>query len=157
MKKRKVQLSVLLLVIIAGLYVFKKYTTYKEFIDNDKLYSLSDMLSDEIIGYILYHQNADILSQDDFAKMIDHLNVDRETQQISSQMFNSCFGIKYHKESEFFLFYICGEDNKVSSNNISIHSDPLHINYSESKLSFIEYLFSSKDYDVVLFAYKKPD
>ncbi|MGB1392732.1 MAG: hypothetical protein ACPG6G_00665 [Flavobacteriaceae bacterium] len=147
----------LVFVLLVAIYTGYKYFIYKKFFDYDKLEKLSEDLSIPVFNYVTQYENKEVTSSGGFNNMISWVNETYFDISGMDEIMSYGYEIKHHKESNYYLFCLYGEDGRVSKKNISV-GDLLDRNkvFSEKKPPFFKYLPSSKDYDIILFGYKKP-
>lgn len=136
-------------------YTAYKYYTYKKFF-SPKLEFLSEDLTVPVINYANKFENEDLTNPQSFEKMKKWIKENYSVLDENEAILKYGYEIKYDRSSEFYLFSLYGEDNKVSDRNISISGIDKESLFSMQKPSFTNYLFKSKNYDIILFGYKKP-
>lgn len=138
-------------------YVTYKYFNYTKYF-NSEVENLSIELTVPVLNYASQYENEDLTDSQNFKKMINWISQNYNVLEEYKEILKNGYEIKYHTASSFYLFYLYGEDKKSSDYNISISVDIDEEGlFSVKKPTFMQYLFKSTNYDIILFGYKKPD
>lgn len=154
MKNRKlfIMFSVILLIISFLIY---KYTKYNKYFNNKDLNHFSFEMFIRVMNY--EKNNIDLTDSINFKKMVSKINQESFLLKENNHFIENGFGLKYDSKSKFYIFYINGECSTENGNYYLIPNiDPKKV-ISISTPSFVEFLINGNNYNIVLFAYKKPD
>lgn len=149
--------TLLVFVLLGAIHTGYKYFIYKKFFDYDRLEKLSEDLSIPVFNYVTQFENKDVTNPDNFNDMISWINETYFDISDIDEIMNYGYEVKHHNKSDYYLFCLYGEDGRLSKKNISAGDliDRKKV-FSDKKPSFFKYLINSKDYDIILFGYKKP-
>jgi hypothetical protein len=142
-------------IIVTIITICYEYYNYDKFF-GDKSLNLSDDLSIPVFNYVSKFKDDDLTNVKNLEKMKKWINITYGDFDEYKELFSCGYGIKYDEKSKFYLFFLYGVDKKMSEKNVSIKGIDESEIFSSKQPSFIHYLVNDKDYDIILFGYKKP-